>query len=467
MDLHLTTPSCIVWSKEAPVCLALREQLVTGLRQAGVGTLELFDMPPEGSNDPLIFIVDALDLDSCSVIRQASQNGVSRLLAIITQNINEIEDAWKALEMGASDVLFWDETPDPADVVRARLQRWQEVDSLLTSREVSSMLVGESPLWLAVMRQVVEAARFSDAPILLTGESGTGKELVAHLVHRLSRRRSQHDLIVVDCTTIVPDLSGSELFGHERGAYTGAVNPRDGAFALANHGTLFLDEVGELPAVLQMQLLRVLQEHTFKRVGSNNWQKTDFRLLCATNRTLPAKESIQGGFRSDLYYRISSWQFHLPPLRERREDILPLAQHFLSQALPPGTSVPLIDDRVEEYLQRRDYPGNIRDLRNLVFRIAARHVGPGPISIGDIPVDERPNNHPEYNENNGKQNGMLHLAARRAIEHGYNLKEISNLFREAAMREAVDQERGNLQRAASRLGVSDRLLQKWKAGKLE
>src|SRR5690606_31880967 len=135
-------------------------------------------------------------------------------------------------------------------------------------------------------------------------------------------------LVILDCSTIVPELAGSEFFGHERGAFTGALITREGAFALADGGTLFLDEIGELPLHLQVQLLRVIQEGTYKKVGSNTWKSTRFRLICATNRDL-SEEVKKGRFRADLFYRIASWTFHLPPLRERKEDILPLALHFL------------------------------------------------------------------------------------------------------------------------------------------
>jgi transcriptional regulator with GAF, ATPase, and Fis domain len=169
---------------------------------------------------------------------------------------------------------------------------------------VRNNLIGQSLAWNSVLRQIIEVARFTDASVLIMGESGTGKELVARLIHTLNPHTKKRDLVVVDCTTIVPDLSGSEFFGHERGAFTGALAPRDGAFALADGGTLFLDEVGELPLGLQAQLLRVVQERTYKRVGDNTWQRTDFRLVCATNRE-PLQEVQQGRFRCDLYYRLS------------------------------------------------------------------------------------------------------------------------------------------------------------------
>src|SRR5262249_44123862 len=154
-------------------------------------------------------------------------------------------------------------------------------------------------------------------------------ELLARLIHELNAATKERSLVVVDCTTIVPELSGSEFFGHERGAFTGAVAARDGAFALADGGTLFLDEIGELPSHLQAQLLRVIEEGTYKRVGGNAWQRTNFRLVCATNRDLPRLVEA-GKFRGDLYFRIASWVFRIPPLSERIEDILPLARHFLA-----------------------------------------------------------------------------------------------------------------------------------------
>ena len=145
---------------------------------------------------------------------------------------------------------------------------------------------------------MIETILFSQAPILLIGESGTGKELISRLIHALDKRADKKKLVVVDCTTIVPELSGCELFGHERGSYTNAIQSREGAFALANNGTLFLDEIGELPMNLQAELLRVLQEGMYKKVGSNSWQKTSFRLVCATHRNLKIaveKRKIQAG----------------------------------------------------------------------------------------------------------------------------------------------------------------------------
>jgi transcriptional regulator with GAF, ATPase, and Fis domain len=257
----------------------------------------------------------------------------------------------------------------------------------------------------------------------------------------------------VDCGSLVPELSGSEFFGHERGAFTGAHIQREGAFALADGATLLLDEIGEIPVALQAQLLRAIQEKTYKRVGGNVWQRASFRLVCATNRNL--EELVrQGQFRLDLYYRIAGCVFRTPSLRERKEDIPALAAHFLGGCIPGAVSG--FDPIVRDYLLNRDYPGNIRELRQLIERIAHRHTGPGPITAGDVPEEDRP------------ADGDLHRAwpdedlertISNALATGASLGEISRATADTAIRIAVQSERGNLQRAAGRLGITDRALQ--------
>ena len=313
--------------------------------------------------------------------------------------------------------------------------------------------MGASREWVRVLRDIVELARFTSAPALITGESGTGKELAARLIHALSPDRRENELVVVDCTTIVSELSGSELFGHERGAYTGATGPRTGAFELAHGGTLFLDEVGELPLPLQAQLLRAIQERTYKRVGGNEWRTADFRLVCATNRPL-LDDVKEGRFRSDLYYRIAAGTFRLPCLRERREDVLPLARHFLRTARPDCADLDFTDS-VKQWLVTREYPGNIRDLKQTITRIGYRHVGPGAISFGDVPPSERESDIDCIDWSDG---GFEH-AIRHAVALGTELKEISRKSTEIAIRVAIEEANGNLPRAARRLGVTDRALQ--------
>ncbi len=387
--------------------------------------------------------------------------GARPMIVIAAPGVELASDAhWQLLHAGAADVLSWnDESGDEgtAAMLKARAERIDEVDRLCQSDLVRKNLIGQSPRFLACLRLVIETAAFSNAPILLTGETGTGKELIARLVHTLDRRHDKRDLVTLDCTTVTPELSGSEFFGHEKGAFTGAAGTREGAFALAHEGTLFLDEVGELPLRLQAELLRVVQEQSFKKVGSNNWQESRFRLVCATHRDLRRDES-EGRFRKDFYFRIAHSICRLPSLDERRADILPLATHFLRTFRPDCE--PRFDDAVAEVLVRRAYPGNVRELRQLVGRIAHRHVGKGPITVGALPIEERlaPGSRPD-----GWCDDRFIAAIDRALSFGAPLKEIGRAAEDAAVRLAVDAADGNLQIAARQLGVSDRALQLRKA----
>ncbi len=366
---------------------------------------------------------------------------------------------WSLLADGAADVIAGMPLDAAAAMVAARIKRWQQVDAMIASPLVSGNLVGTSQAWLQALRQIVETAMFSQANVLIVGESGTGKELAARLIHTLDTQRSRGQLIVLDCTTVMPELAGSEFFGHERGAFTGATGPRDGAFALADAGTLFLDEVGELPPSMQPQLLRVIQERSYKRVGGSSWQRTDFRLVCATHRDLDT-EVARGAFRSDLYWRLASCVFRLPPLRQRGEDILPLAERFLAQALGREHAPPM-HSAVRQHLAQRNYSGNIRELRQLMGRISSRHVGEGPITVGDLPEDERPTSvtaTPDW------RSVDFDAAVRQALRLGAGLREISGHAADTAVRVAIGEEEGNLQRAARKLGVTDRALQMRRAG---
>jgi transcriptional regulator with GAF, ATPase, and Fis domain len=363
--------------------------------------------------------------------------------------------ARELLEAGASDVVHVADPVSTAGAIAARFRRWAAVDDLIDSPVVRKNLIGDHTRWRSLLRRIVDDARFSNLAVLIRGESGTGKELVARLIHTLDARQEKRDLIVLDCTTIVPELSGSEFFGHERGAYTGAAGARDGAFALADGGTLFLDEVGELPPRLQAELLRVVQEGSYKRVGGNVWQRTRFRLVSATHRDL--EEAMRTGhFRRDLYYRIAASTCELPPLRERREDIPALARYFLSVTTkcdPP----PPFDPAVVELLMSREYPGNVRDLRHLVERIACRHVGDGPVTLGEVPEEERGSLAAPATDT------LFEAAARVSIQCGMGLKEIANAAADASVRLALKMEDDNVGRAAELLGITDRGLQKRRA----
>ncbi len=430
-----------------------QNNVIQALLNVGLRTVPLSSRQPPG---PGVLFFDQIDAELCELIRQASRNGLERVLAVAVSRVGLGYGLWRLLESGASDVFQWEHSGSPAEEIAARLERWKSVDHLVDSDVVRNNLVGRSPAWISVLRQVVEVARFTDAPVLINGDSGTGKELVARLIHTLDARPDKRNLVILDCTTIVPELSGSEFFGHERGAFTGAVATRDGAFALADGGTLFLDEVGDLPPGLQAELLRVVQERTFKRLGDNVWQKTDFRLVCATNRDLHQRES-QGQFRRDFYYRIANWTCRLPPLRERPEDILPLADHFLRQ-LRPRDGQCLMDPEVREYLLQREYPGNVRDLKQVVSRMCYRHAGPGPITAGDIPQEDRPR---VDLQPDSWRDDAFERAISRALALGMGLREIKQAAEDTAIQIALDNEKGTgcKSRAAKRLGVTDRTLQ--------
>jgi transcriptional regulator with GAF, ATPase, and Fis domain len=401
-----------------------------------------------------LLLLDATTPFALEAVAEVSQAGRARVLVAATDRRALADNGgWRLLRAGASDAFCWTDIDRPAAHVAARLARWSRVDEALEMPIVRRQLVGRSPRWLACLRQIIEIALFSDGSVLLLGESGTGKEMLARLVHTLDPRADKGELVVLDCTTVVPELAGSEFFGHERGAFTGAATSRDGAFALADRGSLFLDEVGELPLALQAQLLRVVQERTYKRVGSNDWKRTNFRLVCATHRDL-RQDVAAGRFRGDFYHRIASRVCRIPALRERREDILPLTEHFLRELRGGGAACQL-DPGVGRLLSEREYPGNVRELRQLVARISDRHLGTGPVTVGDVPEDERPVDltvvepvTPSFED-----------AVGRALERGIGLREIGRFATDAAIRLAIEGEQGNLQRAAKRLGVTDRALQ--------
>jgi transcriptional regulator with GAF, ATPase, and Fis domain len=424
--------------------------IIAFLEKHGVD-VQSFD--PYGAQGYGILLFREFNANLCTLLREVSRRCQERVVAGCCKPLST-SHAWQLIQAGAADVLSCLEGQRAVREIMARLARWETVDRLMTSPRVENALVGVSPAWRAILRQIVEVAHCTDATVLILGESGTGKELVARLIHDLDPHSSKKDAVILDCSTITPDLSGSEFFGHERGAFTGAISARDGAFALADGGTLFLDEIGELPLHLQTQLLRVIQEHTYKRVGGNVWQQTRFRLVCATNRDLSAQVQ-RGEFRVDLYYRIAGFVCHLPLLRDRPEDIIPLARHFLRE-LCPGDTLPEFDPAVQEYLLKRSYPGNVRDLRQVVARMLCRYPGQGPITVGCVPPDERM---PWPEQDSAWHDGGFENAIRRAVQQGIGLKGISRATEETAIRIAVGEADGNLQQAAQRLGVTDRTLQ--------
>ncbi len=261
---------------------------------------------------------------------------------------------------------------DPRDLTpndAAELARWRET--------CATEIIGEAPALLEALEMAQRAARF-DCPILITGESGTGKELLARAIHRGSERQ-QRPLVPVNCPAIPRELVESELFGHSKGAFTGATANRVGRFDAADGGTLFLDEIGEMDLDVQSKLLRVLQDYEVTPVGEARSHRVDVRIVAATNRDLD--EEVEGNrFREDLFYRLTVLQIHLPPLRERQSDIPALLEHLLATlSSKRGVAPPTVLPDARERLLAYDWPGNIRELRNIVDRMvilfAGRRVG--------------------------------------------------------------------------------------------
>ena len=216
---------------------------------------------------------------------------------------------------------------------------------------------------------------YTDSTVLITGESGTGKELIARAIHNLSSRNKK-PLIKINCANLPPQLIESELFGHEKGSFTGAIERRIGKFELADKGTIFLDEIGELPLALQAKLLRVLQERSFERLGSNQVLNSDVRIIAATNRDLE-KEITAGKFRADLFFRLIVFPISLPPLRDRKEDITSLALHFLRKASRKlGKKISGISNAALKELMAYDWPGNVRELEHVIERAVILNQGP-------------------------------------------------------------------------------------------
>ncbi len=381
------------------------------------------------------------------LVRRLRADGHRRVVAIVSDPTLNV---WRLLAAGSTDVIESDD--QTAFVIEAKLRRWAEIDAVVTSDLVSLNLVGRSRVWLDALEQLVEIALFSSKSVLITGESGTGKEMAARLVHTLDRRPDKGKLVILDCTTIVPTLSGSELFGHAKGAFTGASSDRAGAFALAHRGTLFLDEVGELPSPLQSELLRVVQEGTYKPVGSDRWERTEFRLVCATNRDLEVMQA-SGAFRSDLYHRIAATSVRLPSLNDRLQDVFALATHFLR--VEWGNAAPALSPTVQSYLRQRSYPGNVRDLKQLVARMSCRHVGPGPLTVGDIPEEERPR---DDLVDWWVEAGLVR-AIERAVGSGAALRELKEIVADVAVDAALAAAEGNIALASRRLQVTERAVQ--------
>ena len=363
-----------------------RRTIVKSLSKAGVNVAERTGE----RRCPGIIFFDSPGAEVVTSVRELSHGGVDRVLALATTGAALATGfAWHLLQAGASDVFAWDHTDCVPAEIAARLERWEEVDTLVASPAVREHLAGRSSVWISTVRQVSEVAAFSGAPSCCSARAAPARSSWPRLIHALDRRPDKGELVVLDCTTVVPELSGSEFFGHERGAFTGAVAPRDGAFALADGGTLFLDEVGELPpGAAGAAAARGAGAHLQARRGQH----------LATHRVPPRlrhQPRPRRGRRARPVPRATSTTASPAAIcrlaaaaRAAGGHPRRWREHFLASCGPDGRAPELRRTPCREYLLSRDYPGNVRDLRQLVERIGDRHVGPGPITVGDIPEDE-------------------------------------------------------------------------------
>ncbi len=304
------------------------------------------------------------------------------LLVIVITGYGSVESAVESLQSGAFHYM---KKPFKADALRLIVKLALQTSSL--KREVRAIrkgeleffekipMVGVSSALKEIMRQAREVAKHPEATVLITGESGTGKELIAKSIHHLSERR-EAPLIEINCASIPVNLLESELFGHEKGAFTDATVRKQGLFEMANRGTIFLDEVGEMEPAMQAKLLRVLESRTVRRVGGTKSIEVDVRVIAATNRNL--KEAIlQGDFREDLYYRLNVFPIHIPPLRERQEDIPVLVTFFLEiYNRKFSRTFAAVDSEALQRMTSYSWPGNIRELKNSIERICIMQSGP-------------------------------------------------------------------------------------------
>lgn len=369
-----------------------------------------------------------------------------------------VELAVEAMRRGAFDFIT---KPFMPESVRAVVKRACERTELLRENErlrgevqrlgKDEGFVGVSPAILRVMEQVDRVAP-TNATVLITGETGTGKEVVARALHNRSARASK-PFVAVNCAGLPETLLESELFGHERGAFTGADRPRKGLFEAAHSGTLFLDEAGEMPLSLQVKLLRVLMDGVITRVGASVSRTVDVRVLVATHRDLPQRVK-EGTFREDLYYRIAVIPLHIPPLRERREDIPLLVQHFLKRTTREmNTPTRAISEPAMRKLARYTFPGNVRELRNLVERACILSMG-DEITPEDFPiaVSDR-GDEPEIS---GETRKLLDCVGTRLQEGTVSIdlrSELEAIERELIQR-ALESAQGVQAEAARRLGLS-------------
>jgi two-component system, NtrC family, response regulator AtoC len=384
---------------EAPLREALAEQLVDrgyAVEQAESGETALAKLA-DFAFDVIITDLRLPGIDGSAVI-DAALDRYPDIVAIVVTGYGTVKDAVEAIKRGA-----WDFVSKPFQIdellhaLNAALEqrRLQSENAYLRAqldeRHRFEGLIGKSPAMKRLF-QLLETVASTNSTILITGETGTGKEVVARAIHHNSPRKT-HRFVALNCSAIPETLLEAEIFGHVRGAFTGAIGNREGRLEQAHKGTLFLDEVGTMSAALQMKLLRVLQEREFERVGDSKTIKVDVRVIAATNSDL-LKMVGDGQFREDLYYRLNVIPVHIPPLRERRDDIPLLVQHFLEKFRNNGAAAMTVSQEAMRQLMSYAWPGNVRQLENAAERAVAFGGSRGQVEAADLPPEIAGAEHP-------------------------------------------------------------------------
>ena len=380
-------------------------------------------------------------VDGLTLFRRVRQESPGTDVILITAHA-AVSDAVAALKEGAYDYITKpfdiDEIIVQMDRIgaqRALKRELEQARAELSQRKSGSAIVGRSPPMLRLADRIDTIAQ-SDAPVLITGESGTGKELVARTLHERSSRRAR-PFIAVNCAAFPETLLEAELFGHERGAFTGAVKRRDGRFKAADGGTLLLDEIAEVPPPAQAKLLRVLQEGTVEPLGTNESTRVDVRIISATHRNL--RERIkEGRFREDLYYRLNVLDIEIPPLRERRGDLPLLLQYFMARFSPAGKAPPAISPRAWAVLSQYAFPGNVREFAHAIEHAVVLSGG------NEIDIEHLPGGIAGASDSNGNS------SAGNLRSLGVALKE----FEKEYLMRALTQAGGKKMKAAEILGIS-------------
>jgi DNA-binding NtrC family response regulator len=347
------------------------------------------NMLEENSYDIILADIRMPGMDGLEMQRRIRKMNDKAIVIIMTA-FASVDSAVQALKDGAYDYVTKPFDPDDlSHMIRNATKQLNLSDENETLREKVSTLesvddiIGDSPAMQNVLNEVEIVAK-TDSTVIITGDSGTGKELIARAIHANSPRR-YFPLVAVHCGALAESLLESELFGHAKGAFTGAQFQRKGKFEMADGGTIFLDEIATISSKMQIELLRVLETKTFVRVGGTKEIKSDFRVICATNRDL--KQMVkEGNFREDLYYRLNVYNIHIPPLRERLSDVPLLAGYFLKKyAKAMNKAITKIDESAIKALQEYEWPGNVRELENMIERAVV--VGSEPaITAKDLPI---------------------------------------------------------------------------------